>query len=102
MIEQLRYACTTVGFFYIRDHDVPQSIIDDTFSCAQDFFSLSPEAKDEIHFTKSAILRGYEPMALVRTDETKAPDLNEAFSYGYEPGLDPKFDADEAGTCSTL
>tara|TARA_R110002060_G_scaffold21050_5_gene28624 strand:- start:80 stop:1189 length:1110 start_codon:yes stop_codon:yes gene_type:complete len=89
LIDQLRNACTKVGFFYIKDHDVPQKVIDDTFKCAQGFFSLEREVKDEVHYKKSAILRGYEPPAEVRTDETKKADMNEAFNWGYSSELDP-------------
>ncbi|PVH82032.1 putative isopenicillin N synthetase [Cadophora sp. DSE1049] len=89
LIDQLRNACTKVGFFYIKDHDVPQKVIDDTFECAQNFFSLEREVKDEVHYKKSAILRGYEPPAEVRTDETKKADMNEAFNWGYSSEIDP-------------
>lgn len=89
LIEQLRNACTKVGFFYIKDHGVPQKVIDDTFKCAENFFSLEREVKDEVHYKKSSILRGFEPPAEVRTDETKKADMNEAFNWGYSPELDP-------------
>ncbi|KAH7386381.1 putative isopenicillin N synthetase [Cadophora sp. MPI-SDFR-AT-0126] len=89
LIDQLRNACTKVGFFYIKDHDVPQKVINDTFECAQNFFSLQRDVKDEVHYKKSAILRGYEPPAEVRTDETKKADMNEAFNWGYSSDLDP-------------
>lgn len=89
LVAQLRNACTKVGFFYIKDHDVPQNIIDDTFMCAKNFFSLEKEVKEEVHYKKSKILRGFEPPAEVRTDETKKADMNEAFNWGYSQELDP-------------
>lgn len=89
LIRQLRNACTKVGFFYIKDHGVSQEVIDDTFACAENFFSLEKEAKEEVHYKKSSILRGFEPPAEVRTDETKKADMNEAFNWGYSPELDP-------------
>lgn len=89
LLDQLRDACTRVGFFYIKDHGVPQEIIDATFGCARDFFALDIEAKNEVNYKKSKILRGYEPMDEVRTDESKKPDMNEAFNWGYSPELDP-------------
>ncbi|KAK4504970.1 hypothetical protein PRZ48_002933 [Zasmidium cellare] len=92
IIEQLRDACTRVGFFYIKDHDVPQAIIDQIFATVKTFFDQPIDTKSEIHYKKSSILRGYEPMAEVRTDETKKADLNEAFNCGYEADLDPMRD----------
>lgn len=51
--------------------------------------------KNEINYRKSRILRGYEPPAEVRTDETKKADLNEAFNWGYERDLDPERGEDD-------
>ncbi len=89
LVAQLKNACTKVGFFYIKDHDVPPDIIDGTFKCAENFFSLEREVKEEVHYKKSKILRGFEPPAEVRTDETKKADMNEAFNWGYAKELDP-------------
>lgn len=91
LIAQLTDACTRVGFFYIKDHNVPQEKIDNLFKTAESFFALDDEKKDEINYKKSKILRGYEPPAEVRTDETRKPDLNEAFNWGYEKALDPEW-----------
>lgn len=92
LIEEMRDACTRVGFFYIKDHEIPQGVIDQTFKTAKEFFALEKEKKNQINYKKSKILRGYEPPAEVRTDETKKPDLNEAFNWGYSPELDPLVD----------
>jgi isopenicillin N synthase-like dioxygenase len=89
LIAQLTDACTRVGFLYIKDHDVPQEKIDQLFQTAEKFFAQNPDKKNEINYKKSRILRGYEPPAEVRTDETRKPDLNEAFNWGYEKSLDP-------------
>lgn len=95
LLSQLRDACTRVGFFYIKDHDIPQEKIDKTFEIAKLFFAQSQEVKNEINYRKSRILRGYEPPAEVRTDETKKADLNEAFNWGYERDLDPERGEDD-------
>lgn len=89
LIAQLHDACTRVGFFYIKDHDVSKEKIEKTFDIAKTFFAQGQEVKNEINYKKSKILRGYEPPAEVRTDETKKADLNEAFNWGYEKQLDP-------------
>lgn len=68
---------------------MPQPTIDQIFATAKDFFDQPFDTKTEIHYKKSSILRGYEPTAEVRTDETKKADLNEAFNCGYEADLDP-------------
>lgn len=73
-----------------KDHGVPSNVIDGVFQTAQRFFDQDLKDKTDIHYKKSPILRGYEPMAEVMTDETKKADLNEAFNCGYEPELDPR------------
>ena len=73
----------------MQDHDVPSSITQAIFETARSFFDQPLEVKNRINYKKSAILRGYEPLAEVRTDETKMADLNEAFNCGYQPELDP-------------
>ncbi|KAK5131077.1 hypothetical protein LTR08_001363 [Meristemomyces frigidus] len=98
LVAQLRDACTRVGFFYIKDHGVPQATTDAIFDTAKLFFDQDLETKNEIHYKKSSILRGYEPTGEVRTDATKKVDLNEAFNCGYEPDLDSQHRADKTGT----
>ncbi|KAK3669398.1 hypothetical protein LTR78_010703 [Recurvomyces mirabilis] len=95
IIEQLSDACTRVGFFYIKDHGVCDAVTSSIFDTAEEFFNQALEVKNEINYKKSTILRGYEPIAEVRTDETKMADLNEAFNCGYEPQLDPQRDSSE-------
>jgi isopenicillin N synthase-like dioxygenase len=89
LLEQLKDACTRVGFLYIKDHGVSQQKIVAMFNTAEDFFAQDSTTKNEINYKKSKILRGYEPPAEVRTDETRKPDMNEAFNWGYEKSLDP-------------
>ncbi|CAG9940271.1 unnamed protein product [Clonostachys rosea f. rosea IK726] len=96
LLEQLKDACTHVGFFYIKDHGVPADKIEAIFSMAEKFFAQEKEVKNQINYKKSKILRGYEPPAEVRTDENRRPDVNEAFNWGYEKELDPLWNDTEA------
>jgi isopenicillin N synthase-like dioxygenase len=89
VISQLRDAATRVGFFYIKDHGVPQTAIDAIFGVGKDFFALSSQEKNQTNFRNNRLLRGYEPPREVTTDATRKPDLNEAFNWGYEADLDP-------------
>ena len=52
-------ACVRVGFFYIRNHRVDDSIMKGVFSAASDFFNLPLEEKMEIDLNKSPHFRGY-------------------------------------------
>ena len=97
LLAQLTDACTRVGFFYIKDHDVAQDKIEALFDVAKHFFAQDFEVKNEINYKKSQILRGFEPPAEVRTDETRKPDLNEAFNWGCEKSLDPAYAGNQDG-----
>jgi isopenicillin N synthase-like dioxygenase len=52
-------ACVRVGFFYIKNHSVEDSIMKNIFSAAKDFFSLPLEDKMAIDLNKSPHFRGY-------------------------------------------
>ena len=52
-------ACIRVGFFYIRNHGVDNSIMNSIFSAAKDFFDLPLEDKMAIDLNKSPHFRGY-------------------------------------------
>ena len=81
---------------YIKDHGVPQDIIDRVFAASKQFFNLPIRAKKEVHFSKNRLLRGYEGPKETSTDLTRKPDLNESFNFGYEPDLDPLGAAENA------
>ncbi|EXJ78858.1 hypothetical protein A1O1_09260 [Capronia coronata CBS 617.96] len=98
LVARLRDACTRVGFFYIKNHGVPQDTIDRVFASAQGFFNLDEQAKQQCHFKNSKALCGYEGIQSVYTDETRKPDLNEAFSWRYSPDLDPTCNKDSSSS----
>lgn len=89
LVNQIRDACTRVGFFYISDHDVPQKKIDNLLSAAETFFNSPVEERNEIHFLKSKHFRGYEGCGDNMTEAGRKADLNEQFNWGYEAELDP-------------
>ncbi|KAF2641651.1 Clavaminate synthase-like protein [Massarina eburnea CBS 473.64] len=78
-------ACRDVGFFYAENHDVPESVIDETFYAIKKFFAMPLEDKMEVHLHKSAALRGYEPLFETKMEGTGRGDLKEAFSIGDDP-----------------
>lgn len=90
VVAQIYDACTRVGFFYIKDHGVRQDAIDQVFDAGKTFFALPADQKNETHFRKNRLLRGYEgPGETVADNTTRKPDLNESFNWGYEAELDP-------------
>ncbi|OKL62678.1 hypothetical protein UA08_01345 [Talaromyces atroroseus] len=98
VIDSLRDACTRVGFFYISNHGIPQAVIEQVLSTAEEFFALENATKNQVHFKNGAGLCGYEGFQNVHTDETRKPDLNEAFSWRYAPDIDRSIEHNSSPT----
>jgi isopenicillin N synthase-like dioxygenase len=56
---QIYDACVRVGFFYIINHAVDDSIMENVFSAAKEFFGLPLEDKLALDLNKSPHFRGY-------------------------------------------
>jgi isopenicillin N synthase-like dioxygenase len=83
---EIRNAAETVGFFYVKNHGIPQELVDEAFSIAQRFFALPLAEKNELQVNK--IHRGF-----IRTGEAKMyddakADLKESFVWGLDVGED--------------
>lgn len=80
---QIGKACEEVGFFYVKNHGVPQDLIDRTYKATKEFFELPQEVKDRLHVANSGpTLRGYIPPYGENADPKKTRDLKEVFDYG--------------------
>ncbi|KAK6331294.1 hypothetical protein TWF730_004381 [Orbilia blumenaviensis] len=82
--ETLFDACTRVGFFYIKNHNVPEHIITECFGAGKDFFELSLEEKMKIYIKDSENFKGYTPLLGENTDPAGRGDLHEGFDVGYD------------------
>ncbi|KAF3927815.1 hypothetical protein ABW20_dc0101845 [Dactylellina cionopaga] len=82
--EQLFDACTRVGFFYIKNHNVPSRVVSDCFGAAKLFFDLEVEDKMKIYIKDSENYKGYTPLLGENTDPTGRGDLHEGFDIGYD------------------
>lgn len=60
---QIGQACKDIGFFYVRNHGVADSVISDTFRQAESFFSLPLTEKMKFSMERhSRCFRGYAPV----------------------------------------
>jgi isopenicillin N synthase-like dioxygenase len=75
-------ACEEVGFFKIRGHGLPQTLIDTAFATASDFFGQPQAIKDLSRPPKSASARGYHALL------TK--NLAKTLGYDNPPDLRPR------------
>lgn len=93
--EAIRLACSEVGFFYITNHGVPQTVIDQAMAAAKTFFAHSPEVKRQVAVNKRH--RGWHALGGALMYEATKPDFKEFFSMGLElPEDDPSVLAGEA------
>ncbi|KAH8892656.1 putative isopenicillin N synthetase, partial [Thozetella sp. PMI_491] len=88
LIEELRDACTRVGFFVIKNHGVDWTIVERAFAGAKEFFELPLEVKKKYHQSLSPSFMGYEEPYYTNVDRLKKGDLKESMTTGYEPELD--------------
>jgi len=78
----LHVACVDKGFFYIKNHGVQETLVDDVFSEAAAFFALPAEQKAEVDKAKSKVNRGYEPLQGQTLEPGTPPDLKEGYYIG--------------------
>jgi isopenicillin N synthase-like dioxygenase len=79
-------ACEETGFFKIRGHGVPQTLIEQAFATASAFFANPQEVKDRFRPAKSSSARGYHALRTKNLAKTlgydNPPDLREQFYIG--------------------
>ena len=74
-VKEIGNACKNVGFFYVKNHQIPQDHIDAVIPAMQEFFNLPIEEKMKIHIGKSDIFRGYTPLGKEITNEQSHPEV---------------------------
>jgi len=92
---QIGDACRNVGFMYLVNHGVPQSLINDVFAVSKQFFDLPLETKREVAYVPGGF-RGYFGVRAEDLDQhglnkpgSKKGDLKEGFDAGLEAGRLP-------------
>jgi isopenicillin N synthase-like dioxygenase len=80
-------AAEGIGFFYIRDHGVPQRLIDNVLAVAARFFAEPAARKQAV--AVNAGHRGFIAAGEAKMTDTAKPDLKESFVWGLDaPGPD--------------
>lgn len=82
IVNQVREACITTGFFQLVGHSIPRSLQDEVFAGSAAFFKLPFEEKKRLDKSESvgASNRGYELIGNQGLQEGTLPDLKEASS----------------------
>lgn len=81
-VEQLGKAYEDVGFVAVKNHGIPDELIEDLYKYVQEFFSLPLEQKKAYEIAGMAGQRGYTSFGKEHAKGSEAPDLKEFFQYG--------------------
>ncbi|XP_047958480.1 probable 2-oxoglutarate-dependent dioxygenase At3g50210 [Salvia hispanica] len=87
VVQQLDKACREAGFFYVKGHGIPDSVLKEIRSISRQFFDLPYEEKLKIKLSPATGYRGYQR---VGENITKGvPDMHEAIDCykEVEPGM---------------
>ena len=84
LAEQVSTACQEIGFFYVKNHGVPDSIIADAQRVSGEFFKQSEETKMLIEVSGSSSNRGYIPLFGEKNSSVAKGDLKETFDLSVE------------------
>lgn len=87
---QLRAAATNNGFFYVKNHGIPQEIIARCKQQVLDFMRQPQEKKDLVDSRKlSKFFNGYLGKSKTKISRSETVDIRESFGFRYSPDLDP-------------
>ncbi|KAJ5767061.1 uncharacterized protein N7511_004677 [Penicillium nucicola] len=88
LIEQVRLACKTFGFFQIVNHNVPNSLQEDILKESEDFFNLPVEIKERYDKDIGGRHLGYERLRAQNFEKKTEGDLKEGYYFGTDLPLD--------------
>lgn len=78
-LKNLRFAAHEIGFFYLKNHGIPQDLIENVQALSKQFFALPLAEKQKIHMSNSPHFRGYNNVHDEITRER--PDSREQLDY---------------------
>jgi isopenicillin N synthase-like dioxygenase len=91
VVEAIRAACLSKGFFYVAGHGIAPALIETVLSETRAFFALPRIERLRVRRECSICNRGYEPLGGQDLAQSGAPDLKEAFHLGVDlPEDDPR------------
>ena len=79
---QLRSAGMATGFFYIKNHGIPATLVAKQFQLTQQLMDLPLATRQALSVKHSKTMRGFEELGEQRLDAAARPDLKESFYCG--------------------
>jgi len=90
-VAELGAAYREWGFAGIRNHGIPQELIDNAYAAFKKFFALPEEVKKKYHVPGGGGARGYTPFGVETAKGSKHFDLKEFWHIGREIPDDSKY-----------
>lgn len=87
--EQVRIAATTIGFFYMNGHGIPNDVINAALAAAKDFFHQPEDIKQRVNQANSKWFNGWNGPNSHRANAVESLDHRESFGFRYDPQYDP-------------
>jgi isopenicillin N synthase-like dioxygenase len=88
VVDSVRRACTTSGFFQVTGHGLPENVQRELFRASKKFFDLPQEEKNKLDAKTTVGRRGYDVLASQSYHDDVLPDLKEGFYVGHDVPLD--------------
>ena len=82
--EEIGRSFEEYGFAVIRDHGIPQDLIDRAEAMSKEFFALPEEVKNAYHIPGGGGARGYTPFGTEKAKDANVHDLKEFWHVGRE------------------
>ncbi|MDR3509616.1 MAG: 2-oxoglutarate and iron-dependent oxygenase domain-containing protein [Caulobacteraceae bacterium] len=95
-VAEIGRACEEVGFFYIKNHGIPEALIERTYELSRRFHYSPFDLKNKVHIRESPGTRGWVPVS--GEDDDGDPELyrlvepNPDYDYLTKPRLHAAFD----------
>lgn len=86
----IRNAAENTGFFYIKNHGIPDSAINAALAQAKVFFAQPTEKKQAISTSRSPFFNGWTEIHGSNISPTESRDYREGFAWRYDPIYDPE------------
>ncbi|CAK7206913.1 hypothetical protein SEUCBS139899_009720 [Sporothrix eucalyptigena] len=87
---EVKAAVETYGFFYIKNHGIPEEVIENASKQARIFFCQSRDKKEAASTAHSKFFNGWFDVHSRKTNPGEKADNKEAFFYRYQPENDPE------------
>ncbi|KAJ7172801.1 hypothetical protein C8R43DRAFT_1230923 [Mycena crocata] len=82
---RVRSACLSVGFFYVKNHGIPEAVTERTLALSKEFFELSEASKLAVYQPEpTTIHMGYRPLRDSNADPNGHGDLMEGISFQWQ------------------